>query len=69
MDDAKYLLRCAFCQSSVNKCNFSKVLQKDDIDILEALTSLLRTIKDVNKLSDKSLEHWKIQPYSTQQFL
>ena len=40
-------------------CNFSKVLQEDDIDILEAFTSLLRTVKAVNQLSDKPLEHWK----------
>ena len=42
---------------------FSKVLQEDDIDALEAITSLLRTVKDVNKLSDKPIEHWKT--YST----
>ena len=42
---------------------FSKVLQEDDIDILIAFTSLLRTVKDVNKLNDKLLEQWKT--YST----
>ena len=28
----------------------SKVLQENDVDVLEAFTSLLRTVKDVNKL-------------------
>ena len=62
--DAKYLLGCAFFVNLLSPCAiFSKVLQEDDIDILEAFTILLRTVKDVNKLSDKLLEHWKT--YST----
>ena len=62
--DAKYLLGCAFFVDLLSPCAiFSKVLQEDDIDVLEAFTSLLRTVKDVNKLSDKPMEHWKI--YST----
>ena len=62
--DAKYLLGCAFFVDLLSPCAiFSKVLQEDDIDILEAFTSLLRTVKDVNKLSDKPLEQWKT--YST----
>ena len=62
--DAKYLLGCAFFVDLLSPCAiFSKVLQEDDIDVLEAFTSLLRTVKDVNKLSDKPMEHWKT--YST----
>ena len=62
--DAKYLLGCAFVIMVCLFVNllspyaiFLKVLQEDDIDIVEAFTSLLRTVKDVNKPSDKPLEH------------
>ena len=40
--DAKYLLGCAFFVNLLSPCAIlSKVLQEDDIDILEAFTSLL----------------------------
>ena len=62
--DAKYLLRCTFNIDLLSPgAVFSKVLQEDDTDILKAFTSLLRIVKDVNKLNDKPLEQWKT--YST----
>ena len=62
--DAKYLLGCAFFVNLLSPCAIlSKVLQEDDVDVLEAFTSLLRTVKDINKLSNKPLEQWKT--YST----
>ena len=57
--DAKYLLGCAFFIALLLPCSiFSKVMQKDDLDVLGAFTSLLRTVKELNKLSSKGLEHW-----------
>ena len=34
-------------------------MQEDDLDALGAFTSLLRTVKEVNKLSSKPLEQWQ----------
>ena len=54
--DAKYLLGCALFVDLLTPCAiFSKVMQNDDLDVLGAL---LRTVKEINKLSSKSLEHW-----------
>ena len=54
--DAKYLLGCAFFIDLLSPCAiFSKVMQED----LGAFTSLLRTVKEVNKLSSKPLEQWR----------
>lgn len=50
---------CLFVDPLSPYAIFSKVLQEDDVDVLEAFTSLLRTVKDVNQLSDKPLEYWK----------
>ena len=33
-------------------------MQKDDLDILGAFTSLIRTVKETDKLSSKPLEQW-----------
>ena len=56
---AKYILGCAFYCDLLSPCAiFSKVMQYDTLDVLGAFTSLLRTVKEVNKLSSKSLEHW-----------
>ena len=33
-------------------------MQEDDLDILAAFSSLLRTVKELNKLSSGSLESW-----------
>ena len=49
--DAKYLLGCVLFTDFLTSCSlFSKSMQKDDLDILGALTSLLRTVKETNKL-------------------
>ena len=55
--DAKYLLGCAFFSIFYHHVQFLKVLQEDDIDTLKAFTSLLKTVKGVNKLSYKPLKH------------
>ena len=58
--DAKYLLGCDFYIDLSSPCAiFSKVMQEDDLDVLGAFTSLLRTVKEVNKLSSKPLEQWR----------
>ena len=36
----------------------SKTLQNEEIDILEALTSVLRTFKELDKLLSKPVEQW-----------
>ena len=57
--DAKYVLGCAFFVDLLSPCAvFSKVMQSDDLDVLSAFTSLLRTVKEVNKLCSKSLNQW-----------
>jgi len=38
---------------------FSKVMQEDDLDVLGAFSSLIRTGKEVNTLSSKPLEQWR----------
>ena len=61
--DAKYLLRCAFIVDLLSPCAiFSKSMQSHSLDILGALTSLLRTVKETDKLSSKALSQW--QTYS-----
>ena len=55
--NAKYLLGCAFFIDLLSPCAiFSKVMQEDN---LGAFTSLLHTVKEVNKLSSKPLEQWR----------
>ena len=57
--NAKYLLGCAFYVDLLSPCAvFSKVLQSDDLDVLAAFMSLLRTVKEINKLSSLPLEKW-----------
>ena len=36
----------------------SKVMQSNDLDILAAITSLLRSVKEVDKLSSTPLDRW-----------
>ena len=58
--DAKYLLGCAFFVDLLSPCAiFSRVLQEDDLDVLGAFSSLVRTVKEINKLSVKPLEQWR----------
>ena len=57
--NAKYLLGCAFFVDLLSPCTFfSKVMQSDDLDVLAAFTSLLRTVKQVNMLCAKPLDQW-----------
>lgn len=34
------------------------MLQEDDLDVLGAFTNLLRTTKELDRLSSKGLDHW-----------
>ena len=57
--DAKYLLGCALFTDLLTPCGiFSKSMQADELDILGALTYLLRTLKETNQLYAKPLEQW-----------
>ena len=57
--DAKYLLGCAVFVDVLTPCSiFSKVMQSDELDILGALNSLLRMVKETEKLSSLSLSKW-----------
>ena len=57
--NAKYLLGCAaFCDLLAPCVILSKVMQYNDLDILQALTSVLRTVKETEKLSTSELDHW-----------
>ena len=57
--NAKYLLGCAFFSGLLLPCSvFSRVMQEDDLDVLGAFSCLIRTIKEVDKLTSKGLEHW-----------
>ena len=39
---------------------FSKAMQSDELDILAALTSLLQTIKEIDKLKSLPLAQWPV---------
>ena len=55
----KYILGCAVFIDDLNPCLLcSKSLQSDKIDVLGALTSLLKTVSETDKLSAKLLEQW-----------
>ena len=57
--DAKYLLGCAVFVDVLTPCaTLSKVMQSDDLDVLGAFMSMLRVVKEVGKLGDKSLDEW-----------
>ena len=59
--DAKYLLGCAVFIDVLTPCAiFSKVMQSDELDILAALISLLRTLKETDKLSSLPLAQWPV---------
>ena len=56
---AKYILGCALFVDLLSPCAiFSKCMQSDEIDILGALTGLLKTLKETNKLASKPLDQW-----------
>ena len=55
--DAKLLLGCAFFVDFLRPCTtFSKYLQADDINILEAVTGFFKTLKELANLSEKPVE-------------
>ena len=59
--DAKYVLGCAvFTDLLTPAAIFSKVMQSDELDILAAFTSLLRTIMETKKLKSLPLEQWPV---------
>jgi len=59
--DAKYLLGCALFVDLLTPCViFSNCMQEDELNLLAALTFLLRTIKETDKLCSKSLEQWPV---------
>ena len=56
--NVKYLLGCdVFCDLAPGII-LSKVMQYDDLDILQALSSMLRTVKETEKLSTSDLDQW-----------
>lgn len=57
--DAKYLLGCALFIDLLSPCAiFSKVMQADEIDILGALMSFVRSLKEIEKLMASQLSQW-----------
>jgi len=62
--DVQYLLGCAvFVDVLLPRSIFSKSMQSDSLDVIGALTCLVRTVKETKKLRDKPLSQW--QTYST----
>ena len=56
---AKYLFGCAFFVDLLTPCMiFSKCMQCDEVDILGALSGLLKTLKETDKLASKPLDQW-----------
>ena len=57
--EGKYLIGCTvFIDLLTPHSIFSKVMQSDEVDILSAVTSLLITIKETEKLRSKPLDQW-----------
>jgi len=57
--NAKYLMGCALFVDILSPCSIlSKVMQHDDLDILSVLSSMLRSVKEIEKLSMTSLDKW-----------
>ena len=57
--NSKCLLGCAMFVDLLKPCAvFSKVMQRDEVDILCAMTSIVKTVKEVKKLGDLPLESW-----------
>ena len=55
----QYVVGCAVFVDLLTPCAiFSKVMQVDEIDILGALTSLMKTIKETDKLKSRPLKEW-----------
>ena len=57
--NSKYLIGCAVFTDILSPCAiFSKCMQTEELDILGALTSLLRTVRETNQLGSKPIEQW-----------
>ena len=57
--DAKYVLGCALFIDLLTPCaTFSKCMQSDEADILGAMTCLLKTLKETERLSSTPLDSW-----------
>ena len=55
--EAKYILGCALFVDLLSPGSvFSKSMQSDEIDYLGALTGLLKTLKEINKLGSMHLD-------------
>ena len=62
--NAKYLLGCVMLVNLLTPCSIlSKVMQHKELDILSVLTCLLRSVKEIEKLSTTPLSKWPV--YST----
>ena len=54
-----YVLGCAVFVDLLSPCSmFSRAMQNDEIDILGALTGVLQTLKETNRLGSKGIEQW-----------
>ena len=57
--NAKYILGCAIFVDLLTPCvSLSKVMQQDNLDILAALTGLLKSVKELEKLESSPLQQW-----------
>ena len=57
--EGKYFIGCAVFVDLLTPCSvFSKMMQIDEVDILAAVTSLLKTMKETEKLRSKPLDQW-----------
>ena len=57
--NAKYIPGCAISGDLLTPCAIlSNVMQHNQLDILAALTSLLRSVKELKKLQPTPLQHW-----------
>ena len=57
--NTKYIFGCALFTDILTPCSiFSKVMQDDEVDIVAALTSLLKTLYEMETLSSKPLTQW-----------
>ena len=57
--NAKFILGCAICVDLLTPCvSLSKVMQQDNLDILAALTGLVKSVKELEKLESLPLQQW-----------
>ena len=62
--DAKYIFGCAVFSDLLAPCSvLSKAMQSDDLDILGAISSVVKSVRDTNKLSSTPLEKWPTYDY------